>query len=63
MEGLTYKLSFLVKGHHLGIVWFMAFLDVSVLDLVGRADVGVFVVGVCRCRFRCRSIVFCSVFL
>ena len=33
------------------------FLDVGVLDLVGRADVGVFVVGVCRCRFKCRFLV------
>ncbi len=33
------------------------FLDVGVLDLVDRADVGVFVVGVCRCRFKCRFLV------
>ena len=32
-------------GQHLGIVLVRGFLDVGVLDLVGRADVGVFVVG------------------
>ncbi len=33
------------------------FFDVGVLDLVGRADIGVFVVGVCRCKFKCRFFV------
>ena len=54
MEGLAYGLSFLVGGRHLGIVLVGGFLDVDVLNLVGRADVSVFVVGVCRCRFKCR---------
>ena len=57
MEGFAYGLSFLVGGRHLGIVLVGGFLDVGVLDLVGRADVGVFVVGVCRCRFKCRFLV------
>ncbi len=36
LEGLTYGLSFLVGGGHLGIVLFDGFLDVGVHDLVGR---------------------------
>jgi hypothetical protein len=57
LEGLAYRLSFLVGGQHLGIVLVCGFLDVGVLDLVGRADVGVLIVGVCRCRFKCRFLV------
>ncbi len=57
MEGLAYELRFLVGGRHLGIVVVGGFLNVGVLDLVGRADVGVFVVGVCTCRFKCRFLV------